>query len=155
MQEIGRKHPPHQPVRQRHNIPIVIFLTVCTKDRKPILANPAAHEILLQAWRIARSWITGRYIVMPDHVHLFCAPGDLISPAVNDVGEILEVKLGTPLAALWRRSDLAAPLLGHAITTWRKLRCKMGIRYGKPGARRFVNRSGDWPYQGELNVLRW
>ena len=37
------------------------------------------NEILLKAWRVAPVWMTGRYIVMPDHVHLFCAPGDLIA----------------------------------------------------------------------------
>jgi len=66
-------------VRERHNTSIIVFLTVCTKDRKPILANTAAHEILLEAWRAADAWKTGRYILMPDHLHLFCAPGNLIA----------------------------------------------------------------------------
>jgi REP element-mobilizing transposase RayT len=29
---------------------------------------------ILDAWRKANAWIVGRYVIMPDHVHLFCAP---------------------------------------------------------------------------------
>jgi len=27
MEEIGRKHPAHQPMRERHNTAIIVFLT--------------------------------------------------------------------------------------------------------------------------------
>jgi len=74
MGEIGRKHPVHLDVHDRRDAPIIVYLTVCTKRRKPILANPAAHELFRASWREARSWLVGRYVVMPDHIHLFCAP---------------------------------------------------------------------------------
>src|SRR5437870_1334590 len=77
MEEIGRKHPVHLDVHDRRDTPIIVHLTVCTKRRKPILANPEAHEVLQAAWRNARLWLVGRYVVMPDHLHLFCAPTDL------------------------------------------------------------------------------
>jgi REP element-mobilizing transposase RayT len=74
MEEIGRKHPVHLDVHDRRDRPIIVYLTVCTKRCKPILANAAAHELLRASWREARSWLVGRYVVMPDHIHLFCAP---------------------------------------------------------------------------------
>ena len=74
MEEIGRKHPIHLDVQNRRDTPLIVYLTVCTKRRKPILANPETHELLRGAWRDARSWLVGRYVVMPDHIHLFCAP---------------------------------------------------------------------------------
>jgi REP element-mobilizing transposase RayT len=77
MESDGRKHPVHLPSVERFNTPIIVFLTVCTKDRKPILANEAAHQLLRDAWRVQPSWTVGRYIVMPHHIHLFCAPAEL------------------------------------------------------------------------------
>ena len=54
MEEIGRKHPVHQPVYERRDVPIIVYLTVCTKRRKPILATPAVHELLRASWQEAR-----------------------------------------------------------------------------------------------------
>jgi putative transposase len=71
MDEIGRKHPIHLDVHDRRDTPLIVYVTVCTKRRKPILANPAAHELLHAAWREARLWLIGRYVVMPDHLICF------------------------------------------------------------------------------------
>ena len=52
------------------------FLTVCTHGRHPILASPKAADILQREWAAAKKrhgWLIGRYVVMPDHVHFFCA----------------------------------------------------------------------------------
>jgi putative transposase len=52
----GRKHPIHTPTHERFNTPIIIFLTLCTKDRKPLLANPEAHAILRGVWEATDAW---------------------------------------------------------------------------------------------------
>jgi len=49
MEEIGRKHPIHLDVHDRRDTPIIVYLTVCTKRRKTILANPETHELLRAA----------------------------------------------------------------------------------------------------------
>jgi putative transposase len=74
----GRKHPIHQPAYERFNTPIIIFVTVCTKDRKPVLANAEMHEVVRVAWQQAKNWLVGRYVIMPDHIHLFCSPQVLV-----------------------------------------------------------------------------
>jgi putative transposase len=74
MEEIGRKHPVHLDVHDRRDTPIIVFLTVCTKDRKSILANSEAHSLMVEAWNEAKNWLVGRYVLIPDHIHLFCAP---------------------------------------------------------------------------------
>ena len=61
----------------------MIFVTVCTKDRRAVLANARVHDVLLAAWANARDWRVGRYVIMPDHVHFFCAPGRLDYPALS------------------------------------------------------------------------
>ena len=71
-----RKHPIHLSPRERHNLAIIIFVTACTAKRRRILASPAAHEAILAAWHRAMKWRVGRYVIMPDHVHFFCAPNE-------------------------------------------------------------------------------
>jgi len=50
MEEIGRKHPIHLDVHDRRDASIIVFLTVCTKDRKAILASWESHALLTDAW---------------------------------------------------------------------------------------------------------
>ena len=74
--EVGRKNPAagvHVELG-RHNI---VLLTVTTKDRSPWVADKDAHEHLHQTWQAATAWLVGDYLLMPDHLHLFCAPHDL------------------------------------------------------------------------------
>jgi len=71
----SRKHPAHPPVVETFNRSIIVYVTVCTKDRRPVLANAVMHELLCRAWDGAGHWRVGRYVVMPDHIHFFCAPG--------------------------------------------------------------------------------
>jgi putative transposase len=73
-QLLKRKSLPHFPGLDRHNQPVIHFVTVCTKDRRPLLASETMHRILLAAWSAADSFMVGRYVLMPDHIHLFCAP---------------------------------------------------------------------------------
>ena len=75
--ESGRKHPAHYPFVERHNEPIIVFRTICSKDRKRILASADVVCVLKNAWASARYWLVGRYVIMPDHVHLFCVPATI------------------------------------------------------------------------------
>lgn len=54
----------------------IAFVTVCTKGRKPWLANRTVHAALRATWLGCHAWKVGRYVVMPDHVHFFAAPDD-------------------------------------------------------------------------------
>ena len=77
----GRRRPAHPPPLDIGNRTTIIFLTVCTADRKKILANEEAAGTIVAAWQAADHWSVGRYIILPDHIHLFCAParGDAMS----------------------------------------------------------------------------
>jgi hypothetical protein len=78
-----------------------VSLTVCTKDRKRILASADLADAIVRAWNAARSWRVGRYIIMPDHNH--------------------------PLSYV----------LNNAVRA------------------RLVTDPEHWPFQGEINILRW
>jgi putative transposase len=57
--------------------PPIFFVTICTSNRQKILATANVARILEKEWGTSRDrygWIVGRYVIMPDHVHFFCAP---------------------------------------------------------------------------------
>ena len=68
-------HPAHPSPRRRHNQPVILHVTVSVYRRDPLLANSCVQEALEDAWTQAAHWKVGYYMIMPDHVHLFCAPG--------------------------------------------------------------------------------
>jgi hypothetical protein len=73
----ARKAPTHLSLSESGFRSIIIYLTVCTHRRRPILANEESKKLILDAWRAATFWNVGRYVIMPDHIHLFCAPNTL------------------------------------------------------------------------------
>ena len=79
---VNRKKPAHgvwiDPDR-----PTIVFVTVCTRDRLPWLATEENHRRLRELWERANAWLVGRDVLMPDHLHVFAAPGPLDLPLDN------------------------------------------------------------------------
>jgi len=159
MDEIGRKHPPHfQPI-ERHNTPIIIFVTVCTKDRKSILAEDAADKILRTAWQTKPAWLVGRYVIMPNHVHFFSAPAELIGTTQRLSLQKWMSFWKSFVARQWPNREQSPVWQRHFWDT----QLRRGENYDEkweyvvqnPVRAGLVSRAEDWPYQGELNVLRW
>lgn len=69
-----RKHPVHG-ISERSDQPTIIFLTACTKDRSCWLADSDVHNLIRTCWLEADTWKVGRYVLMPDDLHLFASPG--------------------------------------------------------------------------------
>lgn len=64
----------------------VFYVTVCTLDRRPALANDVLHSICCEVWSNCETqygWRVGRYVLMPDHVHFFCWPLRTITPVAG------------------------------------------------------------------------
>src|SRR5262249_53078498 len=68
-----RRHPAHG-VLLSDDHPTIVFITVCTRDRRPWLATEETHALLREVWSRATAWLAGRYVLMPDHLHLFASP---------------------------------------------------------------------------------
>ena len=152
----GKRFPPHKHpahgVFHTPNQPLIVFLTVCTKDRKRWLADPAVHEVLRSVWAEASGWHVGRYVIMPDHIHLFAGPGD-VDVSFDD------------WVQYWKREFTRRhhrPECGWQTDHWdRRLRraesylakwhyvCLNPVRHG------LVGNPDDWPYQGEIHILSW
>lgn len=60
--------------------PTIVFVTVCTQNRRPWLAAEENHRRLREVWGRAKAWLVGCYVLMPDHLPLFAAPGPLNLP---------------------------------------------------------------------------
>jgi REP element-mobilizing transposase RayT len=60
----------------------VYFVTFCTHHRQAILANCSVKDAFQEfAMRggVERNVAVGRYVIMPDHIHLFvCGPDDFV-----------------------------------------------------------------------------
>jgi putative transposase len=149
-----RKHPVHQPITERGNEAPIIFLTVCAQDGKRILADPDAVLLLRDSWHNATSRLVGRFIVMPDHLHLFCAPAENL---VRPLGQW--VRYWKTLASrrwprpheqpIWQLDFWDTQLRhgAHYDEKWEYVR-RNPVRGG------LISDANDWPHQGELNELR-
>lgn len=150
-----RKSLPHfQPI-ERSNQSTIIFLTVCTKDRKPILSNPSAHQILLKTWQEVDEWIVGKYVIMPDHIHLFCSPNALIAPSLRKWvfkwrSNVTRKWPNPAEKPIWQKDFFDRQMRsGQSYSEkWHYIR-------NNPVRAKLVDDCTNWPYQGELNTFRW
>jgi hypothetical protein len=123
-----RRHPVHLSPIELHNRSVIIFVTACTAKRRPILASPSAHDAILAAWVTASTWLVGRYVIMPDHIHLFCAPNAPDAASLERwMRLVLEIPRDPDHGGGWRRC-LATSSLGSPASIRRKLRRQMGMR---------------------------
>ena len=75
------------------------FVTFCTHQRRPVLASTALLDAFLQFARIAHvehDIQVGRYVIMPDHIHLFVALPQTGPPLDRWIGQLKRF-LGKPL----------------------------------------------------------
>ena len=148
---VGRKHPARGVLISLGQSTIV-FLTVCTEKRVPWLAQKAVQESLEQVWREADTWLVGYYLLMPDHVHLFCAPRDLNFTLQQWLSYWKSQFKRKHLDKPWRfqRDGWDTRLRRSESYTdkWNYV-CENPVRKG------LVAKPEDWPFWGMLNVLPW
>ncbi len=148
-----RRHPTHTPNVRRPNTPIILFVTVCSHVRKPVLACEEVHRALKTAWTQALHYRVGRYVIMPDHLHLFCSPSDVGPENVSR------------WVAYWKR--LTSVSLGKQSPFWQRDCWDTQLRQGEsyrekwlyvqqnPVRAGLAGNADEWPYQGVMNELLW
>jgi REP element-mobilizing transposase RayT len=77
----GGHRPPLQRLKRLDRLFIshpLYFITACTEDRNPILANSTIHDAFQKFCHagLERGVFVGKYVLMPDHLHLFVAFGE-------------------------------------------------------------------------------
>lgn len=114
---------------------------------------PSAVAILRRAWVVADAWAVGRYVLMPDHLHLFCAPrqGASLSSWMHFWKSLTARHWpGGVARPLWQR-DFWDTQLRSATSyqeKWEYVRWNP-VRHG------FACHPDAWPYQGEMTSIEW
>ena len=149
-----RRYPAHVPPVARVYRSTILFVTACVQRRRGILANDDVHNLVRTKWAQADHWLVGRYMIMPDHVHFFCAPGAVereikgwMSYWRNQVTREWPEPTQKPI---WQSDfwDTQMRNLEHYAAKWEYVR-QNPVRAG------LVAETDDWSYQGELNLLQW
>ena len=153
--EPGRRHLPHLPPREFPNQSVITYVTQVVNGRRPLLTRSEARETILEAWHKADHWLVGRYVLMPDHLHLFCAPARFPS---------------TPLKqwmAFWRAEVTRRWPWPEEKPVWQKDFFDRQLRQGEsytekwhyvrenPVRAGLASSVEDWPWQGEMHLLMW
>ncbi|HET7626478.1 MAG TPA: hypothetical protein VFM25_14575 [Verrucomicrobiae bacterium] len=137
------------------NQSIIQFISCNVARRRPILARPEIHSILLSAWRKADHWIVGRYVIMPDHVHFFCAPRKTPITPLKRWMEFWRADAtrqwpNSTEKPIWQKDFFDRQLRGGESYSQKWL-----YQLENPVKAGLATRWQNWPYQGELNVLQW
>jgi putative transposase len=157
--KIKRTPPRLTEVFERHDTPLY-FITICSLDRQGILASPQVHEafrlyaIRGQAFGVA----VGRYVIMPDHIHLFVGLGQevevgrwvkglkrCLDDALRKAGQKPAVLNKSKLSSFWQPGAF-----DHLLRGTEGYEQKWHYVWQNPVRAGLVSRSEDWPYQGEV-----
>lgn len=134
----------------------VWFITTCAFQRKRILANNIAFDILCEEWRSSQSrygWLIGRFVLMPDHVHFFASPfpdATALSLMVSKWKEWTSKRLkaagyGTPI---WQGS-----YFDHLLRSSESYEEKWDYVRQNPVRANLVEKFFEWKYRGEISEL--
>ena len=142
--------------------PAIFFVTACTRNRKAVLASEQVAEILIDEWQNARrhGWHVGRYAIMPDHVHLFCAPDPNAASLSDFVGawkrwssrriSKMPRTTSTATGAIWQRE-----FFDHLLRSEESYDQKWNYVRDNPVRANLAQSAAEWPFAGEIEALRF
>jgi putative transposase len=149
-----RKRPARCSPLDYGNRSVILFVTVCTKDRKAVLANVIAFSAIVSAWRGAAAWTVGRFVIMPDHVHLFCSPANNAFSIQSWVtfwkSSVSRRWIDPAIRPIWQ-----VQMWDTQIRSGDSYDAKWDYVRNNPVRHGLVRHSEEWPFKGELNPLSW
>ncbi|MDQ3198581.1 MAG: transposase [Verrucomicrobiota bacterium] len=138
---------------QAYDSPL-FFVTFCTRRPRKIEPLEVAHAAFLAYCGRARDAFNvavGRYVIMPDHAHLF-VQGDLrfrLEPWVGGLKRAISVSLGRgPTKPLWQPG-----FFDHLLRNEESYGQKWDYVRENPARAGLVERPEDWPFQGEIVTI--
>lgn len=153
----GYQYPRRPPRLERHfrNVRPFYFVTFNTYRRRPLLARQEVHKTFCNFCTRGqdRAVAVGRYVIMPDHLHLFVAlPPDSIS--LDQWVQALRSVIGKKLLALrvmkpyWQEG-----FFDHLLRSGESYSQKWEYVQMNPVRARLCEKPEDWPFQGEIMSL--
>jgi putative transposase len=127
------------------------FVTFATRDRRRIRSLDGTQAVLEQYGRCATLQFNvalGRYVIMPDHVHLFVRGGRdfALSPWIGGLKRAISVALRAQ--RLWQPG-----FFDHVLRSEESYAQKWNYVRDNPVRAGLVKTADDWPYQGEVVVI--
>jgi putative transposase len=161
----------------------IYFVTACTARRSHILACDKIHKTFREFCEngLSHGVFVGKYVLMPDHLHLFVTFGlEHESALAKNCRAQTDLPAGAPVAAVYDRrsvlSEWMKTLKNSLSKTFRQMRIpsphwqkgffdhvmRSEESYSEkslyvaenPIRKRLVKRMEDWPYQGEIYPLQ-
>jgi REP element-mobilizing transposase RayT len=157
------------------------FVTACTEQRRPILANPEVHASFRQFCQagLTRGVFVGNYVLMPDHLHLFVVLGEEYvqerasalterrysgAPVAADCDRRLlplsdwVKSLKNSLSKTLRAMEISAPhwqkgFFDHVLRSEESYSEKWLYVVENPVRKGLVKQAGEWSFQGEIYSL--
>jgi putative transposase len=136
----------------------IYFVTACVEGRRPILAN----RRVLDAFRefcctgLERGFFVGRFVLMPDHLHLFI----VVSREVPHALSIWMKGLKRSLTRVLDEMGVSSPhwqkgFFDHVMRSGESYSEKWNYVRANPVRAGLVSQADAWPYQGEICELRF
>jgi putative transposase len=133
------------------------FVTFNTYKRRPLIAQPIVHEVFCSFCRRAREHdvAVGRYVVMPDHIHLFVA-----LPATETTLPKWVQMLKTVIGKELLRSGIRKPhwqegFFDHVLRSSESYSHKWDYVRLNPVRAGLCGDPEEWPYQGEIVSIQF
>jgi putative transposase len=139
----------------------IFFVTVCTFRRKTILTQTAVPDVLIDEWNCARvrhGWAIGSYVIMPDHVHFFCAlerDGKTLSDFMREWKSWTSRRIrglgprpATAATTMWQHG-----FFDHLLRSDESYQEKWDYVRNNPVRAGLVKSPDDWPYFGRIESL--
>jgi REP-associated tyrosine transposase len=128
----------------------IYFVTTCTFNRRPILTATEIANILIEEWKAAHSshgWAVGRYVIMPDHVHLFCSAEMDAKP----LPKFVQAWKQWTSKRITRELDVTGPVwqeqfFDHVLRSSESYRQKWDYFRQNPARAGLVAAADDWPW---------
>ena len=150
------RSPPRRPPRIRvfQNLRPFFFITFNTYKRAPLLANAAIHDAFILFCRRAgeRGIAVGRYVIMPDHIHIFLAlpPDSSLDSWVQSIKNVL----GKTLLTLGHdKPHWQEGFFDHLLRSGESYSLKWDYVRQNPVRAGLAPTPDAWPYQGEIQPI--
>jgi REP-associated tyrosine transposase len=130
----------------------VYYLTIVAYDRKPIVANADMHSAFREFADKAANYgvAVGRYVLMPDHIHLFAAFGPEAIPLSKWIKSLKNYLSKTLRLRGCPSPHFQKGFFDHLLRSDESYDQKWEYVRNNPVRAGLVSQPDDWNFQGEL-----